>query len=398
MELKKPFLFFWKYNQQENSKSSFMKAIYIYVALISMSLFLVSLLWTLHDYKLSKEQYLQSSAADFEKAISIAFANHYEKGNESIDDYQQFSSLDDYTIAIFENGGLLLSTANFPSTKELENAYSHFEKMSPQLSHQKIELQKGAYLYLMIPDGSYECIQFIPANEYDWFGLSAPSFIYGLLVTLGVAILSVFFFSRYICLPFWRLNEFILNLAADKKDINRGEMEMYISLAEEIGIMPESMSVLFSRDFNSRLLLKQAELDALQSQINPHFLYNTLDTIRGLALSKHDMDIAKMTKALASFFRYSVSMTNPLATVNEEIQNVKNYFIILQYRFDDRFSLEFDFKDDEEAILKTRIPKFTLQPIVENGIKHGLESQICERDHYNRRIHCRQKCGDRGKR
>ena len=119
----------------------------------------------------------------------------------------------------------------------------------------------------------------------------------------------------------------------------------------------------------------QAELDALQSQINPHFLYNTLDSIRGQALYEGAADIAEMTEALSTFFRYSISNRNSVVTLEEELENVRNYFHIQQFRFNNRFRLSIlpaPRADLEQCLL----PKLTLQPIVENAIQHGMEGKL----------------------
>ena len=122
------------------------------------------------------------------------------------------------------------------------------------------------------------------------------------------------------------------------------------------------------------LLEQQAELHALQGQINPHFLYNTLESIRGKAVVEQQDVIADMTEALANFFRYSINTQNDVVSLGEELENVKNYFKIQQFRFHNRFAL--DIQMETPALLQQCfLPKLTLQPIVENAIYHGLEGK-----------------------
>jgi len=118
---------------------------------------------------------------------------------------------------------------------------------------------------------------------------------------------------------------------------------------------------------------KQAELTALQSQINPHFLCNTLESIRGQALLDGNKEIAKMMEALASFFRYSISRRGNFVTLRDELNNIKNYMMIQSYRFNNRFSLEIIIEEDDEKAYDYLIPRLILQPVVENAIYHGLE-------------------------
>ncbi len=127
-------------------------------------------------------------------------------------------------------------------------------------------------------------------------------------------------------------------------------------------------------EYEAQSLRIQAEVFALQSQINPHFLYNTLDTIRSYALMRNADDIASMTESLSTLFRYSISRPGKMATLREELDNVKNYLLIQQYRFPDKAEYAEEIEDQE--ILNYRMPILTLQPIVENAIHHGLEMKM----------------------
>ena len=121
---------------------------------------------------------------------------------------------------------------------------------------------------------------------------------------------------------------------------------------------------------------QQARYLALQNQINPHFLYNVLESIRSDAIMAGVPEIGKIAEALAVFFRYTTSKMENLSTLQEELTNVENYFLIQKYRFDDKLNLKIKLPENDKNILKTSIPKLTLQPIVENAIKHGLEPKV----------------------
>ncbi|NLJ32003.1 MAG: histidine kinase, partial [Clostridiales bacterium] len=122
-----------------------------------------------------------------------------------------------------------------------------------------------------------------------------------------------------------------------------------------------------------------AQYLALQNQINPHFLYNTLEGIRGETLNAGLENVAKMTEALATFFRYTISNVENLVTLEDELANVNNYYIIQRYRFGERLKLVVDYDAEHEPeIMSCRMPKLILQPIVENAIYHGLERKIGE--------------------
>lgn len=158
--------------------------------------------------------------------------------------------------------------------------------------------------------------------------------------------------------------------------------EIYQEFIENIGTLAPGLADavgrldgLLDRQRVIQLSTKQAEFLALQNQINPHFLYNTLDAIRGDALCIGAENIADITEALSTFFRYTITDTKNLVTLQQELDNVDNYFKIQKYRFGEKLSLKVNIKDDEEMLMQMRCPKLFLQPIVENAIFHGIEKK-----------------------
>ena len=143
--------------------------------------------------------------------------------------------------------------------------------------------------------------------------------------------------------------------------------------AEQIKFMEKFLRSPKLMDLNKR----QAQYLALQNQINPHFLYNTLESIRGEALIAGLDGVADMTEALAKFFRYTITKVENLVSVEEELDNCETYFGIQKYRFGDRLRLHIEYDPEEyEQIMNCRIPKLTLQPILENSIIHGTELKL----------------------
>ena len=130
---------------------------------------------------------------------------------------------------------------------------------------------------------------------------------------------------------------------------------------------------------NQRDLSSNSELGSyvtiVHSPINPHFLYNTLECIRGEALLSGNKNIEEMTSLLSSFFRYSISFMGDLVTLNDELQNISQYVAIQKFRFYDRFSLEISKEIDTDP-RQLIVPKMILQPIVENSIIHGFSNII----------------------
>ncbi|MBC7325575.1 MAG: sensor histidine kinase [Moorella sp. (in: Bacteria)] len=116
--------------------------------------------------------------------------------------------------------------------------------------------------------------------------------------------------------------------------------------------------------------LKDAELKALQSQVNPHFLFNSLNTISRLALFEGAATTEKMVRALARLMRYSLYQVKEIVTLAEELAAVRDYLFIQETRFSDRLQSQVLV---EEAVLEARVPCMVLQPLVENAVIHGLE-------------------------
>lgn len=143
-------------------------------------------------------------------------------------------------------------------------------------------------------------------------------------------------------------------------------------LDRQLESLLEQHEQMIKQEYSLQMLKKQAELHALQSQINPHFLYNTLDSIRGYALMQDLDEIADMTEALSTFFRYNISSTGSKVTLEDELENVENYMTIQQFRFGDRIRLSIELETSN--LRRYAMPKMTLQPVVENAVLHGLET------------------------
>lgn len=168
-----------------------------------------------------------------------------------------------------------------------------------------------------------------------------------------------------------------LRLLLSPRETGEEETEMYLqSCTPEDRELYYLISEKVNEEMYSKNLKMEAELHALQNQINPHFLYNTLEVIRGRALVQNAQDIADMTEALATIFRYNINRPGDVATLQEEIDNVRNYMLIQNCRFGDRFRFETEIEDVEDGILTHVLPVLTLQPLVENAIYHGINERI----------------------
>ena len=140
-------------------------------------------------------------------------------------------------------------------------------------------------------------------------------------------------------------------------------------LISNYNYMIAKMSVLVDEQYKSGKAVKNAELKALQSQINPHFLYNTLDMINWMAYKNMNSEIRLAVKNLAKFYKLSLNKGNDITPIDDELSHVSLYVDIQNMRYSNRISLEINVDSDIRSYL---IPKITLQPIVENSITHGI--------------------------
>ena len=139
----------------------------------------------------------------------------------------------------------------------------------------------------------------------------------------------------------------------------------------EIKALTAQQVALNTNLYESKLLAKQSELSHLRSQINPHFLYNTLETLVGIAYGNQQPEIAKIARALSLIFKYSIK-GGEMVPLSTEFKIIKNYLFIQHVRFGNRFDVQYQLDED---CLDDCIPKMILQPLIENAIVHGIEGQ-----------------------
>jgi two-component system sensor histidine kinase YesM len=193
-------------------------------------------------------------------------------------------------------------------------------------------------------------------------------FVLFVIVTGSISIFIAWNFTR----PLNRLSRLM-------RDVQRGnfEVDFQIDSRDEVGMlahrfndMVKEIRNLIRENYQIELKQKEAELYALQFQINPHFMYNTLEAI---AMSVEDGEkekVVEMVTLLGRMLRFSLSNRRRTVTIAEEIRHAEDYLRIQKYRFED--ALEYDIRSSIEAD-RYETPKFVLQPVLENGIKHGLE-------------------------
>ncbi len=171
----------------------------------------------------------------------------------------------------------------------------------------------------------------------------------------------------------------ILKLKDQAEEIAAGNLEnpVFTTDSDEIGIVTNSLgkmtvdlNEMINRVYKIELEKKASELTALQAQINPHFLYNCLSSIKWKALKKGDDDIADIAGLVAKFYRTSLNNGRQITTVESELENVRAYVEIQKKMHEEGFEVEY--RLDSHG-LDYSMPNFLLQPVVENAVKHGID-------------------------
>ena len=194
-----------------------------------------------------------------------------------------------------------------------------------------------------------------------------------IIVSVFSAIISAilaYFISAGLVNPIQKLSKKIkTDRQGDEGKLLNNSGDDIVELENSFNEMIERITNLIEENQLQAENKRQLELYALQVQINPHFLYNTLDAIAWLAKLKKQPQIEQLVLALAQFFRISLHKGDKFITVGEEIELIKNYIVIEQIRFPDKFKIEYEI---EEEIVEYESMKLILQPLIENAIKHGI--------------------------
>jgi two-component system sensor histidine kinase YesM len=194
-----------------------------------------------------------------------------------------------------------------------------------------------------------------------------------------ISIIFAFLTSAFISS---KISEPIKKLEKSMKLVEQGKFDIFINVSgeAEVAQLSKAFNIMVSRIRNlmDQIVKEQeakriSELNALQAQINPHFLYNTLDSIVWMAERGKSSEVITMVTALAKLFRISISRGRNVITVREELEHARNYLIIQSIRYRNKFSFEIE---AQEETLKLQTIKLILQPIIENAIYHGIEYMV----------------------
>ena len=192
------------------------------------------------------------------------------------------------------------------------------------------------------------------------------------LLLIVLVVLASNMLAGRITRPIKRLEKAMETDAGKMVDVEKGfaSCDEVKSLTVHYNNMIQRVDDLQLENIEKERKVRESEIEALTSQINPHFLYNTLDTILWMAEYKDTDGVVDMVKALGQFFRLSLSRGEPYVTIRDEIQHVKEYLYIQKKRYGEKLTYSFDL---DKSIMDIKVPKIILQPIVENALYHGIK-------------------------
>ena len=190
-----------------------------------------------------------------------------------------------------------------------------------------------------------------------------------------VALLFSRFLAKSLTYPLQRLRDSMSRVQEghfDGADVEIDSENEIGSLTKSFNVMTHRIQDLMEQNVKEQEAKRKSELKALQSQINPHFLYNTLSMMNWMAIRSNQMEISKVTLALSTFYRTALSKGEDVVTVENCIQNMEAYLEIQLTMHDHNFSVDWDI---DPTIKNEKMPKLLLQPVVENAIEHGLDEK-----------------------
>lgn len=272
-------------------------------------------------------------------------------------------------LAVYAGGECLYSTINGGEVVKWERQSDGWDMIDEQFVVRTSSLDLGWTIYSSVPYAKIN--QSVQRANFS-----------SILLTLTAALAGIF-----LCRILVKHIVVHIDVLLDKfRNFGNGELPdpeesgRYLERTDEIGVLHNQFDKM-ARDYkkieeehyNSMLLIKEAQMDSLQKQIHPHFLFNTLSTIVWSAYENNDEKTAKMGEALCTIFRHSIRRNSKVATIREEMKVVEDYVYIQKIRYANRFTMEICLP---EQLYDVQIPSFTLQPIVENVIVHVVERTL----------------------
>ena len=245
--------------------------------------------------------------------------------------------------------------------------------------YQANELQEeydGNYL-IQVSQENYNLEAFVLVSQ-SLLTVAQKSLIRTLLIIMaamiGAVAVLVLFVSQWVTKPVEEMSSTITQIKNGEKQLRVqpvGWSQELTTLGTEFNEMLDRMEVMAQEELQHKMLVERTEYKMLQAQINPHFLYNTLDTMSGIANAQNCPLVSGMCRSLSAIFRYILNMTDELSTLQNEMAHVRNYLYVMDVR--NGSTIAYDYQIDSDT-LQDPMPRICIQPVVENALTHGLRN------------------------
>ena len=294
--------------------------------------------------------------------------------------FNMFSQMEsgEYGVVIYnEEGEKVYSFDSFTDSRYRLNSRFLYESInSEHFSYKNSKIKSDA--------GSFTVVKETTAQDWT-VAIYKPSSVINMSIR---SIISVVIIVSLVCIIISSLISTIISrrvvgtlekMTDNMRAVEAGDYEVKIhsdaedevgTLIRGFGNMVERINTLINEVYKGKLFQKEAEMKALQAQINPHFLYNSLSLINWKAIEAKQPDISRITLLLSKFYRTSLNKGKNITSIKEEISNIQSYIDIQLMMHDDGFDVEYELSDD---IMDYCIPNLLLQPLIENAIDHGID-------------------------
>lgn len=300
----------------------------------------------------------------------------------------------------------------FPSLYEsIENEWSFFhteagenyfgnetlevsETMLAEIISHLPETEEGCVEYFVIEKQNL-VVSYMPVKELSGMLVCVKNITEGVqnvsnirnvfLLVMGAFVFVLVFFINHLVQSMFRQ---FYDILRSIRQVQKGDLNVVIEdcgkdemgeLGTQINKMLERIRQLMEDNLKREMLMKNSEIRALQNQINAHFIYNVLESIKMMAEIDEEYAISDAVTSLGKLLRYSMKWVSGNVIVEQELEYIKNYMALINLRFDYEIYLSLNLPD---IILKQEIPKMSLQPIVENAIYHGIEQMAADTNIY----------------
>ena len=284
---------------------------------------------------------------------------------------------DEYIIILNENGDTIYRNHEIgaPLLKDIFSAIGQFTGDAGSGRFASGDGREWLLTYSSSPKFGWSIVSVIPTEVLT----QRSDFVRQINMTLLLVLIAVTFFislviSSIVTSPLKRLHHGFEELKSGQLGIQL-EQSGHDEMSQIIGAfndMSSGMDHMIREQFMAQINLQRAELESLQSQINPHFLYNTLNSIKSLSDIRGDHDISKMIQSLASIFRYNLNRGQPVVKLYDEIEHLRKYLFLQNIRHNNQLLITWDIN---ERAMECEMVRFTLQPIAENIFEHAFRDK-----------------------